>query len=204
MRKGIIGMRQYAARAAAAIALAFIASSAAAQAAPTQPAAPPPADTVAAGRQELPKGFRGYELGMDIEAVKEILKSDPLLAYAGDPDVSLLPLDKGSLIDVQGDTYIKRASFQFRGGVLWAMVFSLDPRLMDYFSVFTAMQAKYGQPGQISPAETVWEDGAVRISIERPVSVKYLDVAVLEELRAQAGIEKSLSEIRRAEFLKEF
>jgi hypothetical protein len=44
----------------------------------------------------------------------------------------------------------------------------------------------------------------VRISIERPVSVKYLDVAVLEELRAQAGIEKSLSEIRRAEFLKEF
>jgi hypothetical protein len=169
---------------------------------------PSPAPSPLAGSTGLPTGipagFRGYELGMGLDQVKELLKRDDLLSYQGDPDVSLLPLDKGSLIDVQGDSYIKRASFQFIDDSLWAMIFVLDGQRLDYYSVFKPMGDKYGKPGKIDPQETVWEDGATRMSIERPLSVKYIDVAALERIRTQAGVEKAIREIMREDFLKEF
>ena len=148
----------------------------------------------------LPLGFRG----MGAEAVKAILKADDLLAYSGDEDVSLLPSGSGSVIDVPGDSFIKRATFQFLDDKLWAMVFTLDTLKIDHYSVFTAMSAKYGKPGKIDPKESVWEDGKIRVSIERPLTLKYLDLATLEGLNQKAGTEKAFREVLRDDFLKQF
>jgi hypothetical protein len=161
-----------------------------------QSPSPPPA-------RALPSGFRGYEIGMGLDRVKEILKKDALLSYSGDADVSLLPLDKGELVDVRGSSFISRASFQFQEGRLWAMSFTLDKSLVDHYSVFRTMTEKYGNPGKIDPAETVWEDGKVRISIERPLTLKYIDVAAFEDLKGKSGVEKAYKEVSKDDFLGE-
>jgi hypothetical protein len=170
----------------------------AASAAPLSSASPGTKDSV------LPKGFRSYELGMGMDEVKAILKEDDLLAYSGDADVSLLPSGTGSVIDVPGDSFIKRATFQFIDDKLWAMVFTLDTLKIDHYSVFTAMSAKHGKPGRIDPKESVWEDEKVRVSIERPLTVKYLDLEALAALNEKAGTEKAYREILRDEFLNLF
>ena len=128
-------------------------------------AAPPAA-------QPLPVGFRGITLGMGMDQVKQLLKAEPLVRYRGDPDVSFLPQTSQYLIECEGNSYLKRAYFQFADSRLFIMILVLDTRTLDHFSLFSALSAKYGQPASLSPQEVVWQSGPVRFSLERPLTVK--------------------------------
>ena len=83
------------------------------------------------------------------------------------------------------------------------MSFALDKGLVDHYSVFKAMTEKYGNAGKIEPVEWVWEDGKIRISIERPLTLKYIDVAAFEGLKGKSGVEKAYKELSRDDFLGE-
>jgi hypothetical protein len=41
--------------------------------------------------------------------------------------------------------------------------------------VLTAFLNRYGEPNFLNPQETVWETDTTRVSIERPLTVKYID-----------------------------
>ena len=75
---------------------------------------------------EVPQGFRGIELGMELERVKELLREDPCFDYRGDPDVSFLPQTFQTLIECTGNSYIERAFFQFHEKRLAIMILVLD------------------------------------------------------------------------------
>ncbi|PKL07780.1 MAG: hypothetical protein CVV51_12365, partial [Spirochaetae bacterium HGW-Spirochaetae-7] len=146
-----------------------------------------PAETVA-----VPRSFRKIELGMTMDAVKEVLASDGLFSYRGDVDVSLLPRPDESLIEVSGLSFVRRAFFQFYSGKLFVMIFLLNEKEIDHYSVFTSMSDKYGKPGNLSPSESVWSDAATRLSVERPLAVKYIDMAVFDALKAAGASEVSM------------
>lgn len=188
-----------------AYALACSAQSPAPSAAPSpSPSAPAGIQSAAVEKRSVPDSFLGYSLGMGMDELKSALSKDGLLDYRGDPDVSLLPSRKESLVDVQGSSYIKRASFQFVDDKLYVMVFSLDQSKVDYYSVYSSMLGKYGQASSVSPEEISWADDSVRVSLERPLSVKYLDLAAYKALIESGAAEKSLREMRRDEFLDSF
>jgi hypothetical protein len=63
---------------------------------------------------------------------------------------------------------------------------------------------KYGDPARLDPAEAVWEFPGVRLSLERPLSVKYLDSERFEALRLQGQAGEALSEVSKKAFLEEF
>ena len=44
----------------------------------------------------------------------------------------------------------------------------LDESLIDYFTLYTTFSEKYGPPNDLSPERAVWENGLVRVSLERP------------------------------------
>ena len=156
------------------------------------------------GEAAVPRSFRGIELGMSMDEVKAALAADGLFAYRGDPDVSLLPRPDESLIEVAGVSFVRRAFFQFYEGRLFVMIMALNEREMDHYSVFTTLAGKYGKPDSLSPSESVWEDGATRLSVERPLAVKYIDLAVFNELKAAGSAVRSYEEILRSEFLGGF
>lgn len=156
------------------------------------------------GEPAVPRAFRGIELGMTMDEVKAILASDGLFAYRGDPDVSLLPRPDESLIEVSGVSFVRRAFFQFYEGELFVMILSLNEGEMDHYSVFTTLSGKYGKPDSLSPSESVWEDGVTRLSVERPLAVKYIDLAVFDALKAAGSAERSYEEILRSDFLGGF
>ncbi len=147
----------------------------------------------------LPKGFQDVVLGMDLSSVKERLTANPYFNYRGDPDVSMLRPSE-VLIECRGAAFIDRAFFQFYEGRLFTIILVLDPEQIDHFSVYTRLVEKYGQPSALSPEETAWESETVRFSVERPLSVKYVDRAVLMKLRGSAEMQEPFS----AEFMKEF
>lgn len=192
----------------AAIAAALLLSS---QTAPA-PGAPAPATPGAASSgaaapgapAALPKSYRGIELGMPVDRVKELLVADELFGYRGDPDVSILASASQSLIECVGPSFIKRAFFQFYEGKLFSMIFMLNEAKADHYSVFTSLQAKYGKPSSVDPATINWNDGTVSLSLERPLTVKYLDVAAFDAIKGKAKAKTSEEELSLRGFLGEF
>ena len=171
----------------------------------TPPAGVPPSSSASeTGRKGVPRSFRGIELGMEMEAVKKLLAADSLFSYRGDIDVSLLPRPDESLIEVSGLSYVRRAFFQFYQNKLFVMIFSINEKEMDHYSIFTSLSAKYGKPSSLSPSESVWLDGATRLSVERPLAVKYIELAVFDAIKAAGVAGRSYEEILRSQFLDGF
>ena len=152
----------------------------------------------------IPRTFRNLGLGMSMEEVKEALKADGLFAYRGDPDVSLLPRPNESLIEVSGLSYVRRAFFQFHEDRLFVMIFAINESRMDHYSIFTSISSKYGKPQSLSPAESIWDDGVTRLSVERPLAVKYIDLEIFNSLKEAGQAEQSWEELLRIEFLNAF
>lgn len=157
--------------------------------------APPP---------ELPTAFGTIELGMGVDAVKERLGEDPNFIYRGDPDVTLTPARQQELIEVEGTLFVERAFFQFEDEELYIIILQLNRRRLDYFTMYTDLEGKYGEPAVFEPSQVVWESDAVRMSLEKPLTVKYVARAVFEELVAAGEMERSQRDISREEFLEQF
>jgi hypothetical protein len=123
-----------------------------------------------------PRSFRGIFLGIGLEPLKEAIRNDGVFNFREDRDVSFLPSDQEqTLVETQGFGFIRRAFFQLRYGEVFIMSFTLDTSLVDHYSVFTAFVNRYGEPSSLSPREAVWETDTTRVSIERPLTVKYID-----------------------------
>jgi hypothetical protein len=156
------------------------------------------------GGTAAPRGFRGIELGMDLEEVKAKLSEDPLFDYRGDPDVSLLPQPPQTLIECAGNSFLQRAYFQFHEQKLYILILVLAPDRLDYYTLFSTLSKKYGDPASLDPSEAIWAFPGVRVSLERPVSVKYIDTEVFERLQVAGQAERDLWEISKAKFLDRF
>ncbi len=164
----------------------------------------PAAGASAASAVLAPVGFRGIDLVMELETVKEQLLEDPFFDYRGEPDVSFLPQTRESLIECAGNSYISRAYFQFNEKKLYIMILVLDDTKMDHYSLFTTLTDKYGPFSTLSPAKVVWETAGTLFSLERPLSVKYVDRLVFESLKVEGQAEADVRSLSRNRFLEEF
>jgi len=151
-----------------------------------------------------PVSFRALSLGMSLDQVKTALKADTLFRYRGDPDVSFLPQTSQYLIECEGTSFIRRAYFQFADGRLFIMILVLDEQKLDHYSMFSTLSAKYGPPTSLSPLEEVWQSDPVRFSLERPLTVKYVDNKTFAALLSQGGAQKDLEQLSREKFLEQF
>lgn len=152
----------------------------------------------------LPAEYRGIQLGMTIDTVKEALKKDAIFGYRGDRDVSLLPVENRSLIESAGFSFISRSWFQFYKENLYTMIFKLNTDIIDYYSIYTRFCERYGEPLAINPQRAVWEDEHTRIVIERPLIVKYIDLTVFNELLSKSTTEQAASSVNRQSFIDGF
>jgi hypothetical protein len=151
-----------------------------------------------------PRGFRGIELGMELDQVKEMLARDAMFAYRGDPDVSLLPTPQQTLIEVTGSSFVRRAFFQFHERKLYVLILVLDAQRLDYFTMYSTLTGKYGDCARLDPSEAVWEFPGLRLALERPLSVKYLDLQVFDALREQGQAGQTLQDVSKQKFLEQF
>jgi len=152
----------------------------------------------------LPRQFRELTLGMSLDELKSALQRDTLFNFRGDRDVSFLPAREESLVEVSGSSFIRRAFFQLRDGAVFIMAFTLNTDMMDHYSVFTGLVEKYGQPTRLNPRESVWESDDVYVAIERPLTVKYIDKNVFNDIINESDLIQSHRIRQRQEFLDEF
>lgn len=163
-----------------------------------------PDESEAEDENTLPRQFREIVLGMSLDELKNALLNDELFNFRGDRDVSFLPIREESLVETTGSSFIRRAFFQLRDGSLFIMAFTLDTGMMDHYTMFTDLSKKYGPPSYLDPKEAVWETEETRIAIERPLTIKYIDKQVFDDIINEASIIESRRVQQRQEFLDEF
>ncbi|MDR2535196.1 MAG: hypothetical protein LBD29_04080 [Treponema sp.] len=152
----------------------------------------------------LPRTYRELSLGMGLDELKEALKKDELFRFRGDRDVSFLPVREQNLVETTGFSFVKRAFFQLQSGQVFVMAFTLNTNLVDYYSMFTSFVKKYGEPDFLDPKQAVWESEETRIAIERPLTVKYIDMQVFNALNNESKSVESKELRMREDFLNEF
>lgn len=141
---------------------------------------------------------------MDVEAVKEALLEDPWFDYRGEPDVSFLPNSQDYLIECEGTGYVRRAYFQFYEKKLYILILVLNREIVDHYSLFMTLNGKYGEFASLSPSKVMWEFENTTLSLERPLSVKYIDKVVFEEIKVSGRADENLRDLSRSRFLDEF
>lgn len=156
--------------------------------------------------EDLPSGFGGVELGMSLDDAKNALKANSDFGYAGDRDVSLLPGDNRVLIEtdsynMQHHGFLTRCWFQFYEENLYSIIINFNLERLDHYSLYTTLVKKYGEPEDFSPERSVWKSDGVTMSLERPLSIKYIDNEVSEKLAQQSLVQKNGYEITRERFL---
>jgi hypothetical protein len=154
--------------------------------------------------EPFPTQFRELALGMNLDDLKSALARDSLFHFRGDRDVSFMPARQETLVETTGSSFIRRAHFQLAQETLFIMAFTLDTRRMDHHTIFTTFTNRYGEPVTLNPQEAVWENDEVRVSIERPLTIKYIDKAIFDRLREEARTTAAGETILRERFLAEF
>lgn len=154
--------------------------------------------------ENLPTAFHEIGLGMSLEDVKEKLKSDESFAYRGERDVSLLQSKNRSVIESEGVYFVKRGSFQFYNEKLYTIIVQMNSQNIDYYSIYSSLIEKYGEPGLVDQKKSIWENEGVRLVLERPLTIKYIDTAVFNEIIASRTKKAALSDEARENFVNAF
>lgn len=149
----------------------------------------------------LPGGYSSVVLGMSVDAAKGALEEDPAYGYKGDRDVSMLPGENRVLISTTGIHFFNECWFQFDNDRLYIITLNLNPERVDYASVFKSLCTKYGDPDSLSPKKSEWKDGSVIMALERPLTLKYTDEGVFQELQETSNVELTKEEKNRQNFL---
>lgn len=156
--------------------------------------------------ESLPKGYGKVNLGMEVDSVKDALKSVPDFGYRGDRDVSLAPNSKEVIIETDASflsqSFFDRCWFQFYEKKLYIITLNLNPARIDYYSVFKKLCEKYGNPQSLNPDKSVWQDGSVIMSLEKPLALKYVDASQFQKLQDSSRVDKSETEKSRDKFLE--
>ena len=154
--------------------------------------------------EPLPRGFRDILLGTPMKEVKSVLKEDKYFRYRGDPDVSFVPLSEQRVIETRGYTFVDRGIFQFHEDRLYIISIMLNQESLDYYSMYDHLIKKYGEPDSLNPSLAVWSNEETRMSLERPLTVKYVDKEVFERLVDEAEAGESLETVSRENFINHF
>jgi len=167
-------------------------------------AAPTAADKSVSSAVAVPSSYRNVTLGSSMDGVKQALLADPLFGYRGERDVSLLSGENRTLIETSGTAFITRAWFQFSDDKLYIMTFNLDAEKVDYYSIYSHLVEKYGEPVTMDPRKSIWTDGKVTMSLERPLTLKYVDNEMFAKLLEKDTTVKASSDITRESFINDF
>ena len=158
--------------------------------------------------ESLPRGYKGITLGMSLEETKDSLVKDPDFGYHGDRDVSLIPNSSRTLIETDaerglGSNFLTRCWFQFTFDELYIITINVNPEKIDYYSIFTKLVEKYGEPTSFNPQSATWKNDEVTMSLEKPLTLKYIDNKLFEQTQNYSNIQASPTEVTQEMFLNE-
>ena len=156
--------------------------------------------------EPVPSGYANIKLGMSLDSTKSELQKNPDFGYHGDRDVSLIPGSNRILIETDatkglGSNFLNKCWFQFSDDTLYTITININPDKMDYYSIFTTLIEKYGEPSSLNSTSATWKDENYTMSLEKPLTLKYIDNKKFDSLQNYNKVPLSGTETTRQMFL---
>lgn len=153
------------------------------------------------GEKNSIAGFDNLFIGMDYQSALEALDSSDNFIYN-----SQMPMwiNDNPVIAANGKGFVDKGYFQFYNGILYSITIELNKNRIDFFTMFMQLQAKYGKYKSFSPTIVRWEDENALLSLERPLTLRYLEKATHSQLLESSKTKKSQAQKKREDFLEQF
>lgn len=130
------------------------------------------------------------------------MRADSSIDYRGDPDVTLVPITEQPMIQSDGFRFVDQIVLQFYEDALYIIRVELSPNEFDYFSVYRSLVNRYGEPNSLSPDGAFWENEVTLFSLEKPLTIKYIDRETFQAIVDGGEASESVRQITRERFLE--
>lgn len=153
--------------------------------------------------RSLPTGFRKFHFGLSRRQTEDFLKDNSFFRQFRPPELTFLNNPRRDLLTIYGKGFVKKGNFLFYKDRLFSIEILLNSDRMDYFRLFDTLFRKYGKPQTMNPKTAVWKSKETRLSLEFPLTLKYIDRKVFQEITRNDDQKKTATEESRKAFLKE-
>jgi len=147
--------------------------------------------------QDLPEGFQDINIGISYKEVTDKLENNDSFLYKKE-DVIYESRQK-NIISTLGKGFIKNAIFQFNEDKLINIILYINDDKIDFYTLKKDFLNKWGNPIQVNPNYNIWEDDTTRIILEKPLTIRYIDLTIFEDDPKEDIIQES-----KDDFLKSF
>lgn len=147
------------------------------------------------------KGFDTLTLGMDYQSALNALDFSSNFIYN-----SQMPMwiESNPVIAANGKGFVDKGYFQFYNGALYSITIELNRNRIDFFTLFMQLQQKYGKYKSFSPTIVRWEDENALLSLEKPLTLRYLEKRIHSQLIESSKVKESQKQKMREDFLEQF
>ncbi len=157
--------------------------------------------SVVLNSQEFAEGYKEIKLGMNIETVRGLISSmndflpirDEILQIRIEPDKQILT--------TQGLNFVNKGYFHFHDDSLYQILIKFNSTKIGYYNLLKNLTEKYGKPIALTPKKASWENEKIRITIEKPSTIKYTDKLIWESIIGNNNTNDPNFIILRDEFL---
>lgn len=164
----------------------------------------PLAETVPDAAIEPPVGPWGYgelKLGESYERIRELLEQSNDFQYNSQ---RMSWTADSPTISAEGRGHIRKGYFQFHDQKLYSIILVLDENKLDYYTLFNTFEKRYGAFSELSPAQVKWTGNSSSLALEKPLTVKYLDLELHRQFLDTSMVDKAEGEVSREGFLEKF
>jgi hypothetical protein len=77
----------------------------------------------------------------------------------------------------------------------------MNKEKIDHYSIFKTLTEKYGEPQSVTPQKSVWKNDEITMTLEKPLTLKYINNKIQDQLQQYSTIQKSAEEMTQQMFL---
>lgn len=124
-------------------------------------------------------GFKNIALGATREETIKAILSDNTMTLPKQymtGTVDLNAEESATFLALEENKFYKSGYFIFKNDALYSITINFQPNQVDFLELLSALNAKYSKGAFINANTVAWQNGDIRIILERPSIIKYIDM----------------------------
>ena len=132
-------------------------------------------------------GYMGIRIGMTREEVLSFADEREIIEVPKNRDVEFFPVEERKILTLSIRPEIPQMYLQFYNEKLYAITLTFDEKYIDFYTLASELEKKYGSYTSLTPLWRSWEKDGVEVKLEKPAVVKYI---ALKEFLEVTGFKK--------------
>ncbi len=132
--------------------------------------------------EQLNNGYKEFKLGMGKSEVEKLLQTSDDFNILKEEILSTRLEPDTEIISTEGTGFIIYGYFHFDKDELFQIFLKIDREKIGYYFLLKKLITKYGNPTKFNPKRAIWENNEVRIILEKPCNIKYINLPIWNEI----------------------